>query len=66
MMVPIYLEAIHKSKITVIRHYEKIGLVAILVGSRDHRTQVWKGTIQGPFHQWLDTSSNILLFVVFI
>jgi K+-transporting ATPase A subunit len=28
-------------------------LVAILVGSRDHRTQLWKGTIQGQFHQSL-------------
>ena len=28
-------------------------LVAILVGSRDHRTQCWKGAIQGPFHQSL-------------
>ena len=28
-------------------------LVAILVGSRDHRTQIWKGAIQGPFHQSL-------------
>ena len=28
-------------------------LVAILVGSRDHRTQFWKGPIQGPFHQSL-------------
>jgi hypothetical protein len=27
--------------------------VAILVGSRDHRTQFWKGAIQGPFHQSL-------------
>jgi hypothetical protein len=26
-------------------------LAAILVGSPDHRTQFWKGTIQGPFHQ---------------
>jgi hypothetical protein len=26
-------------------------LVAILVGSRDHRTQFWKGAIQGSFHQ---------------
>ena len=26
-------------------------LPAILVGSRDHRTQFWKGAIQGPFHQ---------------
>ena len=25
-------------------------LVAILVGSRDHRTQIWKGAIQGTFH----------------
>ena len=28
-------------------------LVAILVGSRDHRAQFWKGAIQGPFHQSL-------------
>ena len=28
-------------------------LAAILVGNRDHRTQLWKGTIQGPFHQSL-------------
>jgi hypothetical protein len=28
-------------------------LVAILVGSRDHRTQFWKGAIQGPFHESL-------------
>jgi K+-transporting ATPase A subunit len=28
-------------------------LVAILVGSREHRTQIWKGAIQGPFHQSL-------------
>jgi hypothetical protein len=26
-------------------------LAAILVGSRDHRTQFWKGAIQGSFHQ---------------
>jgi hypothetical protein len=25
--------------------------VAILDGSRDHRTQFWKGAIQGSFHQ---------------
>jgi hypothetical protein len=28
-------------------------LAAILVGSRDHRTQFWKGAIQEPFHQSL-------------
>ncbi len=28
-------------------------LEAILVGSRDHRTQFWKRAIQGPFHQSL-------------
>jgi hypothetical protein len=26
-------------------------LVAILVGSRDHRTLFWKGAIQGSFHK---------------
>jgi hypothetical protein len=26
-------------------------LAAILVGSRDHRTHLWKGAIQGSFHQ---------------
>jgi hypothetical protein len=28
-------------------------LAAILVGSRDHRTNFWKGAIQGLFHQSL-------------
>ena len=28
-------------------------LAAILVGSWDHRTQFWKGAIQGPFYQSL-------------
>jgi len=28
-------------------------LAAIFVGSRDHRTQFWKGAIQAPFHQSL-------------
>jgi hypothetical protein len=28
-------------------------LVAILVGSRDYWTQIWKGAIQGPFHESL-------------
>jgi hypothetical protein len=28
-------------------------LAAILVGSRDHLTQFWKGAIQGLFHQSL-------------
>jgi hypothetical protein len=28
-------------------------LAAILVGSRDHRTQFWKGAIEGSFHKRL-------------
>jgi hypothetical protein len=28
-------------------------LAAILVGSQDHRTQFWKGAIQGSFHKSL-------------
>jgi hypothetical protein len=28
-------------------------LAGILVGRRDHRTQIWKGAIQGQFHQSL-------------
>ena len=28
-------------------------LASILVGIEDHRTQFWKGVIQGPFHQSL-------------
>ena len=38
-------------------------LVAILVGSRDHRTQFWKGAIQGPFHStkvWLQLAQWFL------
>jgi hypothetical protein len=34
-------------------HFSIFSLEAILVGSRDHRTQFWKGPIQGPFHQSL-------------
>jgi hypothetical protein len=30
-----------------------LSLRAILIGSRDHRTQLWKWAIQGPFHQSL-------------
>jgi hypothetical protein len=30
-----------------------LSLTAILVGSRDHRTHIWKGATQGPFHQSL-------------
>jgi hypothetical protein len=30
-----------------------ISLAATFVGSRDHRTQIWKGAIQGSFHQSL-------------
>jgi hypothetical protein len=30
-----------------------LSLAAILVGSRDHRTNFWKGATQGPFHQSL-------------
>jgi hypothetical protein len=33
--------------------FSNFSLAAILVGSRDHRTQFWKGAIQGPFHQSL-------------
>ena len=34
--------------------------LAILVGSRDHRTQFWKGAIQGPFHQSLVTIGPVV------
>jgi hypothetical protein len=35
-------------------------LVAILVGSRDHRTQIWKGATQGPFHQSLVAIGSVV------
>jgi hypothetical protein len=35
-------------------------LAAILVGSRDHRTQFWKGAIQGPFHQSLAATGPVV------
>ena len=35
-------------------------LVAILVGSRDHRTQYRKGVIQRPFHQRLVTIGPVV------
>jgi hypothetical protein len=37
----------------VIPPFSIFSLAAILVGSRDHRTQFWKEAIQGPFHQSL-------------
>jgi hypothetical protein len=30
-----------------------IAALAILVGSQDHQTQLWKGGTQGTFHQSL-------------
>jgi hypothetical protein len=35
-------------------------LVAILVGSQDHRTQFWKGVIQGSFHQSLVAIGSVV------
>ena len=35
-------------------------LVAILVGSQDHRTRFWKGAIQGPFHQSLVALGSVV------
>jgi hypothetical protein len=35
-------------------------LVAILVGSQDHRTQFWKGAIQGSFHQGFVTIGPVV------
>jgi hypothetical protein len=36
-----------------IKFFSIFSLAAILVGSWDHRTQFWKGAIQGSFHQSL-------------
>jgi hypothetical protein len=35
-------------------------LVAIMVGGRDHRTQFWKGAIQGSFHQSLVAIGSVV------
>jgi hypothetical protein len=35
-------------------------LVAILVGSRDHRTQFSRGATQGPFHQRLVAIASVV------
>jgi hypothetical protein len=35
-------------------------LAAILVGSRNHPTQIWKRAIQGPFHQSLVAISPVI------
>jgi hypothetical protein len=35
-------------------------LAAILVGSRNHRTQIWKWAIQRPFHQSLVAIGPVL------
>jgi hypothetical protein len=37
-----------------------LSLAAILVGSRDHRTQIWKGAIQESFQQtWVEIGSVV-------
>jgi hypothetical protein len=36
-------------------------MVAILVGGRGRRTQFWKGTTQGPFHQSLVQIGPVVL-----
>jgi hypothetical protein len=33
--------------------FSNFSVAAILVGIRDHRTQIWKGAIQGSFHKSL-------------
>ena len=38
-----------------------VSLAAILVGSRDHRIHLWKGAIQGPFHQSLVQIGPVVL-----
>jgi hypothetical protein len=37
-----------------------LSLEAILVGSRDHRTQFWKGATQGLFHQSLVAIGSVV------
>jgi hypothetical protein len=39
--------------LNIIPLFSIFSLAAILVGSRDHQTQFWKGAIQGSFHQRL-------------
>jgi hypothetical protein len=41
-------------------------LAAILAGSRDHRTQFWKGAIQGSFHKSLVAIGPVVSEKIFI
>jgi hypothetical protein len=43
------------TKFELYKHNDELfnSLAAILVGSQDHRTQFWKGAIQGSFHKSL-------------
>jgi hypothetical protein len=41
-------------------HFSIFSLAAILVGSREHQTQFWKGAIRGPFHQSLVSISPVV------
>ena len=43
----------HFKRSNFIPLFSIFSLVAILVGSQDHRTQFWKGAIQGLFHKSL-------------
>jgi hypothetical protein len=42
-----------KSSLKLLSLFSIFSLVAILVGSRDHRTQFWNGATQGSFHNSL-------------
>jgi hypothetical protein len=53
----IFLEKIYKKNHPP---FSIFSLTAILVGSLDHRTQFWKGAIQGPFHQSLVEISPVV------
>jgi hypothetical protein len=45
--------SILSQKVPKFEVFSIFSLAAILVGNQDHRTQFWKGAIQGSFHQGL-------------
>jgi hypothetical protein len=46
-----------------------LSLMDFLIGSRDHRTYLWKGANQGPFHQslvaigWVVSEEKIFMWI---
>jgi hypothetical protein len=46
--------------VSAVLYFSIFSLAAIFVGSRDYRTQFWKGVIQGSFHKSLVAIGSVV------